>query len=82
MNNPMLRHLNRNATPSRMPKLPGTSGNMNPMQMINEFAKFKKAMQGRDPQAILNQLIERGEMSPEQLEELKGMAQNLLSILK
>ena len=55
---------------------------MNPMQMIREFGKFKQAMQGRNPQQILNKLIETGEITPEQLEEYKGMAQDLLAFLK
>ena len=56
--------------------------NMNPMQMIREFGKFKQAMQGRNPQQILNKLIENGEMTPEQLEEYKSMAQDLIAFLK
>lgn len=86
MTNPMLALLNRNApqsgAPAKMPSKATTAKSMNPMQMIREFAKFKKAMEGRDPQQILNRLIETGEMTPEQLEEYKGMAQDLLSILK
>ena len=55
---------------------------MNPMQMIREFGKFKQAMQGRNPQQILNKLIENGEITPDQLEEYKSMAQDLLAFLK
>ena len=55
---------------------------MNPMQMIHEFGKFKKIMQGRDPQQILNRLLETGEMSQEQYEEYKAMAQNLMAFLR
>ena len=82
----MLKHLNRNVQQSKAtmqtPKNPVMKGNMNPMQMIGEFAKFKKAMQGRDPEAIINQLIERGEMTRDQFSELKSMAQNLMSFLR
>ena len=56
--------------------------NMNPMQMIREFGKFKQAMQGRNPQQILNKLIDDGEITPDQLEEYKSMAQDLLDFLK
>ena len=55
---------------------------MNPMQMIREFAKFKQIMKGRNPQQILNNLLESGEMTQEQFEEYKGMAQDLLAFLK
>lgn len=55
---------------------------MNPMQMLWEFGKFKRAMQGRDPQQILNKLIENGEITPQQLDEYKSMAQDLLAFLK
>ena len=82
----MLALLNRGAQPSRAPtQTPNKAANMksmNPMQMIREFGKFKKAMQGRNPQQILNRLIESGEMTPEQLEEYKSMAQDLLDFLK
>ena len=86
MSNPMLALLNRNTQPGRAPaqtpNKAASARNMNPMQMIREFAKFKKAMEGRDPQQILNRLIETGEMTPEQLEEYKSMAQDLLTFLK
>ena len=81
----MLRHLNRGAQPSvptKTPSKPGGLNGMNPMQMIREFAKFKQAMQGKDPQAILDQLIASGQMTREQFEEYKSMAQDLLSIFK
>ena len=82
----MLQYLNRNAQPSRAQEMTqnrsvGTR-NMNPMQMLREFGKFKRAMQGRDPQQILNKLIENGEITPQQLDEYKSMAQDLLAFLK
>ena len=52
------------------------------MQMIREFNKFKEVMRGRDPQEVLNKLLENGKMSREQLEEYKSMAQDLLRFLK
>ena len=85
MSNPMLQYLNRSAQPSRAPmRTPSKASvrNMNPMQMIREFGKFKQAMQGRNPQQILNKLIDDGEITPDQLEEYKSMAQDLLAFLK
>lgn len=85
MSNPMLALLNRSAQQGRAPTQTQSKAgaqDMNPMQMIREFNKFKQIMRGRDPQAILNKLLESGEMSREQLEEYKGMAQDLLNFLK
>lgn len=82
----MLSLLNRSAPQGQPPKrtsnATGGAQRMNPMQMVREFGKFRKAMQGRDPQQILNKLIESGEMTQEQLEEYKSMAQDLLAFLK
>lgn len=54
----------------------------NPFQMIQEFAKFKKQMQGKNPQAIVEDLLKTGKMSQEQFEKLKQEANSLQSILK
>lgn len=54
----------------------------NPMQMIQEFAKFKKQIQGQNPQAIVENLLKSGKMSQSQFEELKQQASALQSILK
>ena len=82
----MLELLNRSAQSGRAPtQTPNKAANMksmNPMQMIREFNKFKEVMRGRDPQEVLNKLLENGKMSREQLEEYKSMAQDLLRFLK
>ena len=81
----MLRHLNRGAQPSvptKTPSKPSGLNGMNPMQMISEFAKFKKAMAGKDPKAVLNQLLASGQMTQEQLNQLKETAQSLMSLFK
>lgn len=54
----------------------------NPMQMIQEFEKFKKQIQGQNPQAIVENLLKSGKMSQSQFEELKQQASALQSILK
>lgn len=48
----------------------------NPMQMLNEFMKFKNSFQG-DPQATVQELIKSGQMSQQQLNELQQQAQQL-----
>lgn len=54
----------------------------NPIQMIQQFAQFKKSMQGKNAQAIVQELLNNGQMSKEQFEQLKEQAQALQSILK
>lgn len=50
--------------------------------MVQQFAEFKKQMEGKDPQAILNDLLSSGKMSPQQFEQLKQQAMTLQNILK
>lgn len=54
----------------------------NPFAMIQQFSEFKKSMQGKNPQAMVQELLNSGKMSPEQFEQLKQQAQSLQSILK
>lgn len=53
----------------------------NPMQMMQKFAEFKRQMQGKNPQAIVQQLLASGQMSQQQFDALKQQAQALQSIL-
>lgn len=74
MNNPILQAL------SAQKQIP-TQGS-NPMQMIRQFAEFKKMMNGKNPQAIVRELLSSGKMSQQQFEALKSQAQELSNILK
>ena len=65
MPNPMLSQLNAN----------------NPVQMLQRFAEFKKSMQGKDPEAMVNDLLRSGKMTPQQFEQLKAQAQSFMSLL-
>ena len=65
MPNPMLSHLRAN----------------NPMQMIQQFNQFKQSMQGKDPEAMVNELLRSGKMSQQQFEQLKTQAQSFMSLL-
>ena len=65
MPNPMLSQLNAN----------------NPVQMLQRFAEFKKSMQGKDPEAMVNDLLRSGKMTPQQFEQLKSQAQSFMSLL-
>ena len=68
MANPMLSRLNPSGS--------------NPMQMLQRFAEFKNTMAGKDPEAMVNELLRSGRMSQEQFEQLKTQAQSFMSLLK
>lgn len=55
----------------------GSNGNL-----LQRFAAFKKQMAGKDPEAIVKQMLADGRMSQEQFEKLKIQAQGLMSILR
>lgn len=53
-----------------------------PVQMLQRFAEFKQQMQGKDPEAMVNELLRSGKMSQAQFEQLKTQAQSFMSLLK
>ena len=72
MKNPILAQLNQNRPVQQN----------NPMQMLQQFGEFKRQMQGKDPQKIVNSLLQSGKMSQQQFEQLKQQANALQSIFK
>ena len=78
MGNPMLDRLSRGA-----PQQFAGSGNMSvaPMQMMQQFAQFRRMMQGRNPQQMVQNLLQSGQMSQTQFEQLKQQASELQKIL-
>ena len=54
----------------------------NPMNMIQQFAEFKRQMAGKDPQAMVQQLLQSGQMSQQQFDQLKQQAMSLQQILR
>ena len=73
MKNPILAQMHNNR-PSQ--------GNNNPMAMIRQFNDFKAQMRGRNPQQMVNQLLQSGKMTPQQFEQLKQQANALQLFLK
>ena len=71
--NPILQMLEQSKSPAP---------NRNPMQMLQQFAQFKKQMQGKDPQAMVQELLSSGKMTPQQFEQLKKQAQSMQNFLK
>lgn len=43
------------------------------MQQLAQFKQFMQTMQGRDPQAIINDMVTQGRFSREQPEQGKAM---------
>ena len=79
MSNPMLDRLSRGA-----PQQFAGAGNMSvaPMQMMQQFAQFRRMMQGRNPQQMVQNLLQSGQMTQEQFEQLKQQASELQKILR
>ena len=75
MKNPILAQLKNNTIPQNQPQ-------NNPVQMLQQFADFKKQMQGKDPRQIVNNLLHSGKMSQQQFEQLKQQADVLHQFLK
>lgn len=79
MGNPMLDMLSRGAQNHF-----AGPGNMSggPMQMMQKFAQFRRMMQGRNPQQMVQNLLQSGQMSQAQFEQLKQQASELQKILR
>lgn len=65
MQNPMLSQLRPN----------------NPISMLQQFNQFRQSMAGKDPEAMVNELLRSGKMTPAQYEQLKQQAQTFMQFL-
>lgn len=73
--NPILQQLQqRTQAPSPQPN--------NPMQMIQQFNQFKQQMMGRNPKAMVEEMLRTGRLSQAQFEQLKQQASQLQQFLK
>lgn len=52
------------------------------MQMINDFTEFKKSLRGKDPNEVLNNVMNSGKYSQARLEQAKQMAYQFSALLK
>lgn len=73
MPNPILQALQSKASPNQP---------NNPMDMLKQFSQFKRDMQGKNPQAMVDQLLKSGKMSPQQFEQFKQQAAQFQNLLK
>ncbi len=63
-----------------MPKsMPGPMGNM--QNMIQQFQHFKQTFQG-NPQQVIQQMLQSGQITQDQLNQAQAMAQQLFGFLK
>lgn len=61
--------------------LPAQGGNKF-SQMINEFKRFRKEMQGVNPQDKMNELLRSGKVNQQQIEQANQMAQMAQGLFK
>lgn len=59
-------------------KLPGPMGSF--QEMVQQFQQFKATFQG-DPKAEVERLVQSGQLSQEQLNQLQTMAQQFQGLL-
>lgn len=74
MTNPMSRYL-KSTSKSPMP-------NNNPMQMFSEFRKFAQGMTPQDAKEEVERLLQSGQMTQQQFEQLKQQAESFIKFLK
>lgn len=51
-------------------------------QMLQQFLQFKRMMQGRNPQQMVQNLLQSGQMSQAQFDQLKQQANALQNLLR
>ena len=59
-----------------------TVGNMPQMKMIQQFNEFRQQMQGKDPKAIIDDMLKSGKINGQQLEQAKQMAMQMQQMFK
>lgn len=50
----------------------------NPMQMLSQFPQFMNQMRGKDPNQILQQMMQSGRVDQQQLNQAQQMAQQMM----
>lgn len=59
-----------------------TQGGNKFTQMINEFKRFRQEMQGENPQAKMDELLQSGKVNQQQIEQANKMAQMAQGLFK
>ena len=60
--------------------MPGMGGS--PMNMVQQFQRFRQEMKGKNPQEEINKLLQSGKISQQQLNQAQQMAQQFKGLLK
>jgi hypothetical protein len=76
MSNPLFKILGGGQAPQQMP---GPLGNM--ANLAQQFQQFKANFKG-DPRQEVQRLLDSGQMSQQQYNELRGMAQQFMNMLR
>ena len=50
--------------------------------MLQQIQKFKQSLNGKDPQAIVQGLLDSGQMTQEQFNQLKQQAEQIAGMFK
>ena len=66
----------------QIPLFTGQQPQKNSGNIIQQFAEFKKTMEGKDPEKIVREMLADGRMTQQQFENLKAQAQSLMTILR
>lgn len=61
---------------------PQQMNNNSMMDLLQQFAQFKKQMQGKDPKEEVMRLLQSGKINNEQLNQAMNMAKQLEGILR
>lgn len=77
MANPLFGNGGFGGTPQNNPF--GMFGNM--MNFMNQFNQFRSGLQG-NPQQMVDQLIQNGQMSDEQFQQLSNLANQILPFMR
>jgi hypothetical protein len=56
-------------------------GNSRP-NMMQQFQQFMQQMQGKDPDAIINEMVQSGRISQQQLNQVQQQAKNMQSMFE
>lgn len=52
------------------------------IQLLQQFAQFKKSIQGKDPNAMLNELLKSGRFTQADVDRARAMATTFQSLLR
>lgn len=78
MRNPILDAMQKQNSGQQPQNLPANNGG----NFLQQLAEFRKALGGKDPQAIVQNLLNSGQMSQQQFNQLKAQAEQIQSMLK